>query len=641
MKISQKLLVIVCLTVLEVSITVWATFQISKGASLHQLNSLHLKHNAHFSSLVSSAAAGDELDSDQLRGAVNAVLDQPIAAMELVGPVDRFVMKAIGTEVAIELILKDIEDCNRALADLDCYDRGLIDRSELVERLGLAAAVFNKNSSEFEGPVTRTVSFMLQMMIPMIIALSLFNICFISYLSRSISASIETLIGLLRSGRVDHDGRTSLGSHASGELRELMVVAEERLRAELMNIETNQELQDLIEERTVSLEAARNEAQASLAAKERFLANMSHELRTPINGILCASNLVLEDLADDDPHREFNSIIQDSAGSLLRLLNDILDVAKIESGKFTIERVPFDLANLVDQVAALMRPQAEDRGLSLRIDSRLEPQDRHLVGDPTRIRQVLVNFVSNAVKFTEDGEVRLSVEILERREDELVVSILVKDTGIGMTPEQLDGIFDRFVQADDSTTRRFGGTGLGMSLSREISRLMGGEIEVTSALEVGTRARLTIPLSCAEAARDAGSTAQQTKRDFAGSRVLLVEDNRVNQRVATKVLERLGIQVVVAENGEDALAKIAADIELVLMDIQMPVMDGLTGTRELIKRGWDQPIVALTANVFDEDREKYAEAGMVGFVAKPIQRPDLIAVLDRFLGSKGSEARAA
>ena len=631
MNISQKLLVIVCLTVLEVSITVGATFQISKGATLHQLNSLHLKHNAAFGSLIAKAENGHPMDIPAIRLTLLDLLKQPTTAKELVGPLDRLVMTSIGTDAALELIDQDIEDVNAAIAALDAHGSHQMTTAELIPTLRRSADTLNVNSSLFEGPVTQTVCFMFKLMIPMIIVISLFNICFISYLSKSISSSIRSLIRLLKSAPVDSAAPMALNSRVSGELKELMQVAENRLRAELMNIETNKELQGLIEDRTQSLRSATAQAQASVEAKARFLANMSHEIRTPINGILCASDLVLEDLDESAPHFEFNTIIRDSAHSLLRILNDILDFSKMESGQLSLESTSFDLRRTMDQVAALMAPQAEQRGLTFKRTSNLNETNRLVKGDPTRIRQVLINLLGNSLKFTESGSVGLDVELISSTSGAQQLAVTVTDSGIGMNEEQLATLFDRFAQADESTTREYGGTGLGMSLSLELAHLMGGDLKATSQYGEGSEFRLSIPLEASTQIAAQIDKSQDLKRDFAGIRILLVEDNLVNQKIATKVLSRLGLDVVLAGNGAIALELATDDISLILMDIQMPIMDGVESCRELRKRGWSKPIVPLSANVFDEDRARYAEAGMVDFIAKPMEMAELVRVLDRHL----------
>lgn len=640
MKISQKLLIIVCLTVLEVSITIWAAFQISKGATFHQLNSLHLKYNGAFNEQVIDGRESGEVAVDELRETLYHILEQPTAAGRLIGPGDRLVMGAIGTDGAIEIIAKAIDDVNQALAVLARYEAGDLDTDGLYAGLSDAAQAFHSNSSRFEGPVTRTVEFQFKTMIPLIFSISLFNICFISYLSRSISSSIRGLIRLLRSKPVAEVDMVALGAGVSGELRELMMVAKQRLRNEFMNLETNQELKELIAERTESLSAATRAAQSASDAKSRFLANMSHEIRTPMNGILCTADLILQDLEPGHSHYELNAIIRDSATALLGILNDILDLSKMESGKLTIEKVPFDLADTVHQIFALLLPQAQQKELEFTATMDIQDSQRTVAGDPTRVRQILVNLLGNALKFTESGHVRCHLSVSTNETDSRLYTLAIDDSGIGMSEDQVDSLFDRFVQGDESTTRRFGGTGLGMALSLELARLMGGDLRVTSELGKGTCCEVTLPLEASTEAVERSEQADSLERDYGGARVLVVEDHPVNQLVIKRVLGRLGIDVVLAENGKIALEYANDEIELVLMDIQMPVMDGIEATRQLRARGWERPILALSANVYPADQERFRDAGMVGFVPKPIELERLVTALDCHLES-GVARRAA
>ncbi|MEM1229260.1 MAG: ATP-binding protein [Pseudomonadota bacterium] len=614
MKISQKLLIIVVLTVIEVSITVWAALQLANGATLHQLNSLHLKYNAQFSKQVMAAEESGAIDSQALRASLANILDQPLAAKEEIDALKHWIMTRIGTDVAIDLIHKDIDDARRALAALDAYDAGRLPEAALLTALKAGAEQFNANSSAFEGPVTQTVTFMFNTMIPMIVIISLFNICFIAYLSRSISSSISSLIDLLRSKSEDASA-VELGRAVSGELQDLMIVAEQRLRRDLMNVETNLELRKLIMERTQSLSAARRQAEASLEAKSRFLANISHEIRTPMNGILGASALILQDSAQDNPQYELNEIIHESASALLNILNDVLDVSKLESGRIRLEHIAFDLQQLLHQSTAIMNTQAREKSLAFSVEAAFE--DTFVLGDPTRIRQILTNLLSNAFKFTETGSVTVRATLDPVEDGQVQLTLTVVDTGIGMTEAQLARLFERFTQADDSTTRKYGGTGLGMAISAELAQRMGGTLSAASTPGEGTCFTLELPLARATEAPRA-SAANDLAYDFTGLRVLLVEDNLINQKIAIRMLEQSGIHVVLAGNGAEALERMSEAFDVVLMDIQMPVMDGLEATRQLRAQGWQTPIIGLSANVFPDDQQQYLAAGMVDFVAKPL-----------------------
>ena len=404
--------------------------------------------------------------------------------------------------------------------------------------------------------------------------------------------------------------------------------------------ETNQKLNKL----RVAAEDALKVAESASKAKSTFLSNMSHDIRTPMNAIIGFATLALDDIRDGKKVQDYLSKILSSSKHLLGLINDILDMSRIESGKVVLEEQETDLVTTLQELQSIMEGQAKERKLKLHVDySNL--RDRHVYCDKTRLNQVMFNLLANAVKFTsEGGSIWLTMSQLEPTcevEDRAIYEIRVKDTGIGMDKEFIKHIFEPFERERTSTVSKIQGTGLGMAITKNIVDMMGGTIEVESQKGVGTEfiIRLELRLQAEAGAANEDGTKQhghaEGVAEFAGKRLLLAEDNELNREIACMLLSKYGFVIDTAENGQEAVDLVAASApdyyDLVLMDIQMPVMDGHEATRRIRnledKELAKVPVVAMTANAFDEDRKAAKECGMNGFISKPINMQEVVQAL--------------
>jgi signal transduction histidine kinase/CheY-like chemotaxis protein len=407
-----------------------------------------------------------------------------------------------------------------------------------------------------------------------------------------------------------------------GQMATAILEREQALR------ELNTTLETRVSERTIALSQAKEVAEEASRAKSIFLANMSHEIRTPLNAISGMAHLMRRAGLPPEQGERLGKL--ETAGEhLLEVINMVLDLSKIEAGKLALEEVPFDPRTLFENIHSMLHERAHEKHLLIHCD--LPQLPAQVLGDRTRLQQGLLNFASNAVKFTEQGSVTLSAAVLEENETEVLLRFEVSDTGIGISPEAQTRLFKAFEQADGSTTRKYGGTGLGLAITEKIAAAMGGQTGVTSAPGKGSTFWFTARLKKVAIQPSAVSTEQfdaETilRTEFAGSRVLLVDDEPINREIAEMLLEDIEFQIDLAEDGVEAVEQASRQhYDLILMDMQMPRMDGMEATRQIraLPGGKDLLIIAITANAFAEDKRRCLEAGMNDFATKPIN-PDIL-----------------
>ncbi|MGI0833712.1 ATP-binding protein [Pseudomonas aeruginosa] len=447
-------------------------------------------------------------------------------------------------------------------------------------------------------------------------------------LAQRLSAPISTMgqaVEAIQSG----DYKTSLPILDDGEIGDLA--------RHINNLASGLDRASREQEQAISqLISAREEAEQANRAKSDFLAMMSHELRTPMNGVLGMLQL-LETTEQTREQAEYTALATESTEHLLKVINDILDFSRIERGALELECIPFNLLELVQGSALVFQHSAQQRGLALELQIQAGLENIEVCGDPTRIRQILVNLLGNALKFTEEGAIHLSLEWQALDHDVLWLTCAVHDSGIGISPERLEHMFDAFQQADSSISRRYGGTGLGLAIARTLAERMGGTLQAESKEGSGSTFTLEIPLPFQQSPAHRQQAAGAAAPVAAGQEILLVEDNPVNQTVIEAMLRSLGYRVTLVADGIQAVRSAERQrYDAILMDCRLPVLDGYSATREIRaqENGRQVPIIALTANALQGDRENCLQAGMNDYLAKPFKRAELQRILQRWIGSQ-------
>ena len=442
-------------------------------------------------------------------------------------------------------------------------------------------------------------------------------------------------------GKIEIKTDDEFGEMANSLIENITVSS--KLHQEIHELNTN--LESKIQLRTQELKIAKEKAESSDKSKSEFLANMSHEIRTPMNAIIGMSFLILKSKLTIKQKNYIDNIYI-AANSLLGLINNILDFSKIDAEKLELDMAPFEVSGVIQQLVSLMGMDAKEKSLTLTIDIESNVTN-NLKGDALRLGQILINIVNNAIKFTEQGDILITVKQIAALDDYVTLRFSVKDSGIGMTEEQLEKLFQSFSQADTSTTRKYGGTGLGLCISKKLIEMMGGKIEVESVIGKGCCFSFTVNLQRIESKEilkyeehryaEISTLNKDDISNCKGKQVLLAEDNKTNQLVAQELLEMIGFRVDIANNGQEAVTLNQANqYDLILMDIQMPLMDGFQATQAIHqqKHSKNIPIIAMTAHALSGDREKSIAAGMVEHITKPINPDTFYKILLRWITIK-------
>lgn len=466
MKISSKLMMIVALTFFEINLTLWSVFEVAKGATFHQLNFLHLKYSSIFSNEIINIENGSSFSTEQLKLDINNIKQQPIKCLEQVNALDKFMMKQIGTDNALDICEQDIQSADRVLAYLDKFSHGVIDRDSFIQELKVAANAFNKNSVLFEKPIVETVAFIMRIMIPLVIIISIFNILFITYMSRNIKSSINSVINLLSNPNSKESLDIEIDKNVSGELKTLLDVAKKRVIKELMVTEINQKLESLVEKRTLNLTRANEEL-------AQFAYRASHDLKAPLTSTKRLAQFIKEDIKDG----EFDSAVNDTDKiisqmiKLEQLVMGILALTEADSGEK--EPVEIDFESILMDIKSTTSDLQVDNNCKFLVDINVK---KPMKNEKVRIVQILENLVSNAIKYSYPNHEQSFVKInIVERSDNYVVQ--VEDNGLGIPKSRQGEVFQMFKRFHPNVSF---GSGLGMAIVKKHVDYMGGTIDMKS-----------------------------------------------------------------------------------------------------------------------------------------------------------------